>query len=79
MSNSVTSSNFSFLTKHDAVLVRHAALDERYVFDRVDQTAAVWGSSREVSLLVQRVEYDAANESVEITFHEIGDAMEVTR
>src|SRR5262245_37350066 len=28
-----TSPNFAFLTKHDEVLVRHAALAERYVFD----------------------------------------------
>ncbi len=29
----INSPNFSFLAKHDAVLVRHAALAERYVFD----------------------------------------------
>ena len=27
------SPNFAFLTKYDEVLVRHAALAERYVFD----------------------------------------------
>ena len=28
-----TSPNFAFLAKHDEVLVHHAALAERYVFD----------------------------------------------
>ena len=32
-SSSYNSPNFGFLAKHDDVLVRHAALAERYVFD----------------------------------------------
>src|SRR5262245_64648662 len=31
--NAFASPNFAFLTKYDEVLVRHAALAERYVFD----------------------------------------------
>jgi hypothetical protein len=37
--NAFTSPNFTFLTKYDEVLVRHAALAERYVFD--DQNSAL--------------------------------------
>lgn len=33
MSSTFNSPNFGFLAKHDAVLVKHAALAERYVFD----------------------------------------------
>ncbi len=29
----IQSPNFSFLEKHDEILVRHAALAERYVFE----------------------------------------------
>ena len=33
MVDSISSPNFAFLAKHDGLLVRHAALAERYVFD----------------------------------------------
>lgn len=48
-------------------------------FDELWETMSPKERVKIVSLLVQRVEYDAANESVEITFHEIGEAMEVTQ
>jgi hypothetical protein len=44
--NAFTSPNFAFLMQYDEVMVRHAALAERYVFKDpklgVDQAAPAW-------------------------------------
>ena len=48
-----TSPNFAFLTKYDEVLVRHAALAERYVFD--DPNSALLKLRQFGELLAQHV------------------------